>query len=648
MRSRLLLYLCFLIAALSFLQYFPFIAFSESNSLPVHIEQMGPFGGDVRSLLLDSRRSGTVFLGTSNGKIFRSTDGGSTWAPLNPGLGPYEYVVDTLVQHPKEKDHLYAGAWDLHSDGGGLFESRDAGLSWKRVMLPLPYSAVRGLSICRNHPERMLIGTLSGAYVSADGGSTWLNVGGSDLQKAESVAIDPVNYRFLYVGTWRLSYRSTDFGKTWIRIERGMALDSDVFSISVSKHNPEIVYSSACSGVYRSLNHAQSWTRLKLLSDRFTIRAGVVDIDPVDANIVYSGTTEGLFVSKNEGQTWSRLTPGDVIVNAIQIDPGNNLRILIGTEYHGILLTNDGGRSWKESNNGFIHKQVSWIAPDSAVSGSFVAGVQSGGGGLYRYSGQDKSWTVSQIAPGMRILSFLILPGNRGTLAGTMEGIYWQREVKGSWTKLAGPISRRTIYSLNADPANPVIYAGTDQGIYRSSLETLKFRTPSGSRLSPKTWCIATSKANPEFVYAGTSIGLLRSWDRGTTWNVVSAWGLPERTTVEALAISPSDKEHLLAGTSVGLYESHNGGIHWKRVEDPGMGGAAGSVLFLDDSGKRILSANKSSGGIFYSRDSGQSWDMIPRAQFESIVYCLAKDPERSSRIYAGTKSDGIYSIDFP
>ena len=247
----------------------------------------------------------------------------------------------------------------------------------------------------------------------------------------------------------------------------------------------------------------------------------------------------------------------------------------------------------------------------------------------------------------MRILSFLILPGNQGSLAGTAEGIYYQQNNSGQWTKLTGPIAKRTIYSLDLDPSNPVVYAGTDQGIYRSSLEALKFRTPPGSRLSPKTWCVATSKANPEFIYAGTSLGLLRSYDRGTTWSVISAYGLPARSVIEAVAISPLDKEHLFAGTSVGLYESRNGGIHWRRVEDDKMGGAIASVLFLDDSGSRILCANKSSGGLLYSKDGGQNWETIFR-QFESIVYCLARDPKQPSRIYVGTQSDGVYSLDFP
>jgi photosystem II stability/assembly factor-like uncharacterized protein len=620
----------------------------ESTSLPVRIERIGPFGGDARSLLMDSKAPDTVYLGTSNGRIFKSSDAGQSWISLSPGIGPYRYVIDTLVQHPTNPNHIYAGAWDLYSTGGGLFESTDAGVTWNRVALPQPFSAVRGLAICKTRPTHMLVGTLSGPCVSTDGGKTWKKVGGVDLKKAESVAIDPKDSNILYVGTWRLAYKSVDFGKTWVCLSnRGMVLDSDVFSIAINSKNPEEIYSSACSGVYRSTNKAQTWARMRLLPDRFAIRTYIVDIDPVDPKTVYAGTTDGLWITKNSGQAWSRATPKDVTVNTVQIDPRDNRRILIGTEYQGVMLSEDGGQNWKESNQGFVHKQVSWIMPDSKAAGGFVAGVQSGAGGMYQYSSKDKSWQPSQVAPRARVSSFLILPDDRGRLAGTVEGLYYRTENENIWKKLDGPIAKRTILSLVIDPKKPIVYAGTDRGIYRAPLETLAFRTPTAADGGVKVWSLATTSINPEFVYAGTSIGLLRSSDQGDTWTVVSTQGLSAGVTIDALAISPSNKEHLMAGTAVGLFESHNGGVHWERVSNDGLDGQVASVLFLESSGSKILAADRLSSALYYSRDGGESWERIQSSQFESPIYCLARDPELSSRIFIGTQSDGIFLLDF-
>ncbi len=642
---------CFIILFINiFLSIIPVngLALAEESSLALPFERIGPFGGDVRSLLIDSKRPEVAYLGTSNGKIFKTSNSGKSWNPLQPGIGDYQFVIDTLVQHPSEQDHIYAGSWDLHSDGGGFFESKDAGLTWTKIILSQSSSAIRGLAICHANPKYMIAGTLSGPFVSADGGRSWKRVGGRDLEKAESVAIDPTDHRFLYVGTWRLGYKSSDFGKTWIRVDNGMPLDSDLFSISINSSNPEIIYASACSGVYRSSNRALSWTRLKLLPDRFTIRAQVVYPDPTDSYKIYVGTTEGLFVSADDGRNWTRLTSADVNVNTIQVDPIDSQRILIGTEYNGILISPDGGRTWEESNSGFVHRQIAWMLPNPTKSGQFFSGLHSGTGGMYLFDSHAHEWSLFQIEPGMRILSFLTLPGRVGRLAGTSRGIYRQDKSDGSWKKLPGLTANRIIYSLEVDSDNSVLYAGTDQGVFRTSLSVMNFRMPRSFRFRPKVWSVVAPKSSPGMIYAGTSLGLLRSWDKGTTWNVISASGLPERTVIGSLSISPSDPNQLFAGTSAGLFESRNGGIHWNRAIDERMRVAISSVLFLDDSGKKLLAANKTSGGVFYSMNGGDSWNLLYSPGNESPVYCLAQNPERPTTIYLGTQSDGVYILNLP
>lgn len=624
-----------------------FPAGAKNREIEARFDSLGPFGGDVRSLLVDAQQPTTIYLGTSTGRIFKSEDFGKSWTPLFPGIGQKALVIDTLVQHPRDRRHIYAGAWDLHSEGGGLFESTDAGLHWTKIVLPQAASAVRGLSICKSQPAIMIVGTLAGAYLTSDGGRSWRRVGGETLQKAESVAIDPIDPRILYVGTWRLGYKSTDSGKTWTLMNAGMPLDSDVFSIAVDSGNPSIVYSSACSGVYRSTNQARSWKRLRLLPDRFTIRAQVVYIDPVNPQRVYSGTTEGLFVSNNDGLHWTRLTSSRVTVNAIQVNPRNNKHILIGTEYEGTLVSEDAGRTWNESNTGFIHRQISWLKPDPENPRRLFAGLASGTGGLYSYDTGTGGWEASQILPGMRVLSFLMLPKNQGRLAGTAQGLFWQARQSGPWTKVKGSIGKRAVYSLEMDPHNPVLYAGTDQGIYRTSVSAMDFRLPPAYRLSPTVWCITAPATTTGVVYAGSSLGLLRSWDRGTTWNAVSAYGLPSRTVIESIALSPSDKDHLFAGTPVGLYESRNGGLHWRMAGEGQLGMHIRSVLFLEGSGERIVAADAGTGGVFYSKDGGENWEKIS-PKHESPATCLATDPERSSTVYMGTRSDGVYRLAIP
>ena len=248
----------------------------------------------------------------------------------------------------------------------------------------------------------------------------------------------------------------------------------------------------------------------------------------------------------------------------------------------------------------------------------------------------------------MRILSFLNLPAEYGKLVGTSQGIYRQRKPSEKWKKIPGAIGLRTVFSLALDPSSPTVYAGTDRGLYRTSLSAMNFRMPPAYRLTPKVWCIASQPKTPGLVYAGTSLGLIRSYDKGTTWNVISAYGLPANLIIESVAISPADPEHFFAGTSGGLFESKNGGVNWSRLSDRQTGISVSSVIFLDDSGKRILSADKASGGVSYSQDGGETWEIFFDKDFTSPVYCVTRHPQKPSQVYLGTRSDGVYRLTLP
>ncbi|MGA2261243.1 MAG: hypothetical protein ABSH28_07400 [Acidobacteriota bacterium] len=629
---------------------FAFVCSTRALAPEARFERLGPYGGTVRSLLISSKNGKIAYLGTSDGQLFKSSDGGESWGLLYPGLGRRQFVIDTIVEDPADSNHLYAGGWDLRSDGGGLFETPDGGRSWSQVRLPKTNVAVRGFALSRKNPSHMIAATGGGVFVTADSGKTWQQRGArmAAFLQAESVAIDPEEPRFLFVGTWHLGYRSTDFGKTWVRNDSGMILDSDVFSISIDDRDPKNMFASACTGLYRSIDHGASWTRLKVFPKSFLVRAQVVFIDPTDSSRVYGGTTEGLFKSRDSGKSWSRVTASDLTINAIQVDPFNENVVLIGTELHGVLRSQDGGRSWRESNAGFVSRSITRIVSDPEAPGRFLVGEFTEGriGGMYVYDNPINGWARlnEKDVPGEGLLSFLALPGGRGRIAGTARGVFLQSPGSSGWSRLPGPISKLTVYDLAIDEDTTWVFAGTNDGIYRARMADLSFQKPPNYSFIPRVFSLLASRSGTDLIFAGTHMGVLRSDDSGATWRSLSD-GIPEHTIVECLVFSPEGEGHLFAGTMAGLFESKNGARTWDRIPDGRLGVDISSVIFLDAGGKRILAADNTRGGVFLSEDAGAHWDKIENPEFGSPVRSIAQDPLHPTAIYLGTSTEGVYRL---
>src|SRR6185436_12020398 len=89
---------------------------------------LGPDGGHVWALAVDPADPDIVYAGTVLG-VFKSTDGGETWAASSRGLGPQGVWVRALLAVPGA---VYAG-----TQYNGLFKSTDGGQTW--------FSASRGL-----------------------------------------------------------------------------------------------------------------------------------------------------------------------------------------------------------------------------------------------------------------------------------------------------------------------------------------------------------------------------------------------------------------------------------------------------------------------------------------------------------------------
>lgn len=143
-------------------------------------------GGDIPLLVLDPKNPRILYTWTQG--VFKSTDGGAIWHPLNvPG------AVDTLAIDPHNPQNVYAGA----GFSGGVLKSANGGSSWR--IAGLDGDDVEALAIDPQNSQTIYAGTLGGIFESSDGGRTWRLFGLSG-QNVWTLAIAS-NGRLLDAGT---------------------------------------------------------------------------------------------------------------------------------------------------------------------------------------------------------------------------------------------------------------------------------------------------------------------------------------------------------------------------------------------------------------------------------------------------------------
>ncbi len=360
----------------------------------------GPAGGDVRALASDSMHPDVLYLGTIDGAIFASRDGGADWQQLGMAGDNQNAVVTAIIVDSRDSARLYAATWtrEVAGEGGGVFLSSDGGATWRDA--GLAGHAVRALTQSASDPAMLVAGALDGVFLSRDSGKTWQRItpaGDTELRNFDSLAIDRRNPLVIYAGTFHLPWKTTDGGAHWIAIHAGMIDDSDVLSLVTDAQNPRRIFASACSGIYRSDDSGAAWEKLDGIpySSR---RTPVIRQDAARPAILYAGTTEGLWKTADGGASWRRISPRSWVINSMVILPhageGSESRVLLGTEQHGVLASNDGGASFHASNEGFHHRRIVSLAVDSGDPERAAAVLENAPDSLMMTADGGKNWAA--------------------------------------------------------------------------------------------------------------------------------------------------------------------------------------------------------------------------------------------------------------
>jgi len=597
----------------------------------------GPDGGDARAFAVDPHDRTHLYLGTATGWMYESKNGGADWKRLAWIGKRDDLVLDSIVVSGADSKRIVVGAWVLGSPDGGIFLSKDGGVTWEAVG-DMQGQSIRALTPSPSDPKLLVAGTLKGVYQSNDGGERWKLIspaGSQELHEVESIAIDPVDPQIIYAGTWHLPWKTVDGGQHWANIKQGVIDDSDVFSIIVDPKDPKIVYASACSGIYKSQTAGQVFQKIQGIPSTAR-RTRVLMQDPTNRNIVFAGTTEGLWRTVDSGTTWQRTTGPEVIINDVYVDPTNSNRVMLATDRGGVLASNDGGNSFVQSNAGFSARQITSYLADASNPATIYVGVVNDKalGGVFASTNGGLNW--SQMSSGLNghdVFSLVQGPDNN-LLAGTRHGIY----------RLQGAVwSRVDNVTFNPPPAPPAKAGRKTSG--RTTATTAAHKAPESSThkttAQPAHAFEAAVNAfarGGDTLYAATSTGLFESVTSGQSWKEVPGFEPKSWNFVAAR------NSTVLASSLNSAVLSLDGGQQWTAIKLPETLDQI-SAMAVDDAGGLWVGGRQ---GIFVSDDKGATWQTVKDLflrDVNSIFYDVAS---QRVLIAAGSKNTIAFAVHLP
>ncbi len=637
---------------------------------------IGPYrGGRVRAISGVPSQPNVFYMAQVNGGVFRSNDYGRTWQPIFDDQPTGS--VGALAVSVSDPNVIYVGSGEgLHrpdlSVGDGIYKSTDAGKTWTHLGLR-EAQQIAQIAVDPRNPDHILVAAPGhpygpneerGIFLSTDGGQTFAktlykdeNTGAADVQ------FDPANPQVAYASLWEARegpwenaewngtnggiFKSTDGGKTWKPLSKGLPNDIVQAQLAIAPSAPSTLIAAVATldagRLYRSDDAGESWT-LATTDERPGARIGggdlpVLRIDPQNPEVVYAASVV-CWKSTDGGKTWEgwRGAPGGDDYQNVWINPSNSKIILLASD-QGAIVTVNGGDTWSSWYNQST-AQLYHVSADNAFP--------------YRlYSGQQESGSVGIASRGP-------------------DGAVTFRD----WH----PVAAQEYGYVAADPLDPDI-------IYGGKLTRYDRRTGQAQSILPKpflsdesrmirTMPVLFSPLDPKLLYFSTN-HLWQTRDGGQNWTQISpdltrkTFEIPasigkfrdrptaqsrQRGVIYTIAPSPLDKNLIWAGTDDGLIHlTTDGGKNWTDVTPPQLGPwwkvsimdashfdknttyAAVNTIRLDDLRPHI----------YRTRDAGKTWQEIVKGiPPNENVNVVREDPKRRGLLFAGTERAVYVSFD--
>ncbi|MCW5944091.1 MAG: hypothetical protein KIS66_17820 [Fimbriimonadaceae bacterium] len=370
--------------ALLFLGLLPALLQSQSLLSNLQPRQLGPtvMGGRIADIAPFDKDPRIFYVATASGGLWKSSNGGITMAPVwDRGSS---VALGAVAVGSEDPNLVWIGTGEANSRnstawGDGVYKSTDGGKTWESVGLRNS-KHVSSILIHPKDPNTVFVGALGplwgtgderGLYRTTDGGKTWertLYV--DDRTGVIDLVMDPKNPRNMLCAMyermrkpWQFAsggpgsglYRSTDGGKSWKKVEKGIpAGPLGRIGLDYFDKDPKIVIATieagqGGGGFFRSTDGGETWTKMGNTNPR-PFYFSIPRQDPLDENRVYVPGVQ-LMVSDDKGATFRRLeTDVHVDHHAMWINPTDGNHMMIG-EDGGLAQTRDRGEKWEHINS---------------------------------------------------------------------------------------------------------------------------------------------------------------------------------------------------------------------------------------------------------------------------------------------------------
>ena len=666
----------------------------------------GDFGGRTRSLVIDPKNLQTMYAGAVTGGVWKTINGGQTWAPLTDLLPILN--IGALVMDPNDSNTLYAGTgeWYQGWPGQGIFKTSDGGATWNQ--LPLTANSIftytNKLIMSPNNPGRIYAATWEGILTSADSGATWtltnLNLtqvyaGCQDLVIRTDTKTD-----YLYAsctgkagasytiwrnpdaagtGTWTQVYTAANMGRTSLAIAPSQ--QTTIYALAAS-YGGDPHYEDGLLAVYRSTSSGDpgSWTTqvsnadpnvmntLQLTNSNSVVNAfcanggalnyvdgqgdydNVIAVDPVDPNRVWAGGID-VFRSDDGGVTWGVASLWQAPIGAPIFAHADRHVILFHPGYDGIanqtmFLGTDGG----------LFRTDNARAPVS--SGSRAACYSDWvANNAVQWTSLNNTYVVAQFYHGTSY------PGGGIYMAGAQDNAPSRgsdlRGVNG-WT----PFTTGDGTVVEVDPADSNIIFESTQGLSLNRALNGGTIARAISGITETTFPFVPDMAidpnEGKHIYLGGLTNLWRSVNSGASWTAAAP--LESGSSVGGIAVSPFDSNTVLFGTQFGfIYRNTSaltadGATTWNYAQ-PRSGRVAG--LAFDPVNPNVVYACYSTlkraqyptdahvyksinGGITWFPSDGTGISSLPDISTRQI----AADPRNPQNVYVASDLGIFISTD--